>query len=86
MGYDDNIKPDPKILRIRHELMKQIKLSNIKLDPIKDLPPLKLIRDIPIYANETVSIDKLADWKVAPEIGCEARPNTPAPVITNHPA
>lgn len=61
LGYDEEFTPDPEIKRIRHELMKQVKLSKVKLSEIKDLPPLKLIREIPIYHNETVLVSKKKD-------------------------
>lgn len=34
LGYEDEIKPDPKTLLIRNEMLKQIRLSKLKLKPI----------------------------------------------------
>jgi len=35
LGYENEITPDPKIIKQRHLLMKQIKLSNFKLKKIE---------------------------------------------------
>ena len=32
LGYEEDIEPDPKVLRIRDEMLKQIRLSKIKLN------------------------------------------------------
>ena len=38
-GQYDEITPDPKVVKQRHLVMKQIKLSKLKLRPTDTIPP-----------------------------------------------
>jgi hypothetical protein len=51
LGYEEEIKPDPKTLRVRNEMLKQIRLSKLELKPIYKKQPLIQVKPI-VFKNK----------------------------------
>ena len=46
MGYEEEIIPDPKTLKVRNEMLKQIRLSKLELKPVYKKQPIIQVKPV----------------------------------------
>lgn len=59
LGYEEDIEPDEKSLRCRNEVLKQVRLSKLKLKPV--MKNQEAFQFVPTSYNAKINLDKKKD-------------------------